>query len=289
MGTSIHARALLVWLTITTWSARKYDRSISNKVNADNNAAANAGRWNKLLLPGDAASYKALVTLAGTIRAEHYSHTLAWSDEGWRLLPTANYSAYTDWLRQRQRDLDRAVRVFADDYPLMKTSAHSLLGASYKDEDYPAAVDLPKRFKLSRQLMPVPAGGDIRVDLGRDQILTIEQDVTAQVQAATQAAVNDAWSRLHDVTAKIAERLAVPDAIFRDTLITNAREVCDVLRRLNVTDDAKLESMRAKVDRELCRYDPDVLRDTKSVRQQTADKAAAILAQMSSVLGKAVA
>ncbi len=80
--------------------------------------------------------------------------------------------------------------------------------------------------------------------------------------------------------AKIAERLAQPDAIFRDTLIGNADEVCDVLQRLNVTNDPDLESMRVRVKKELTRYTPDTLRDVPSHRQQTADRAADILKTM---------
>ena len=44
MDSNIHTRALFVWLTIGTWSARKYDRKITEKVNADFHASADAGR-----------------------------------------------------------------------------------------------------------------------------------------------------------------------------------------------------------------------------------------------------
>lgn len=65
---SIHARALLVWLTISGWSARRYDRQVTNKVNAQYAASTDAGRYNKHLLPGDAPSYKALTALLGAIQ-----------------------------------------------------------------------------------------------------------------------------------------------------------------------------------------------------------------------------
>src|SRR5881394_3854525 len=119
----IHTRALLVCLTISTWSARRYDKSVSLKVNAEYAASTDAGRYNKFLLPGDAASYKELVTLANGIRVAHYGHTLAWSDEGWRLLPTANYSTYADWFREQLADFNRARDTFVRDYPQMRDDA----------------------------------------------------------------------------------------------------------------------------------------------------------------------
>lgn len=279
-ASGIHARALLVWLRISTWSARRYDKPLSAEVNQRHNASADASRVNKLLLPGDAKAYKAMIAIAGAIRTQHYSNTLAWSDEGWRLLPTANYANYTGWLRDRQREFNDALDEFATDYPALRAQAAIRLNGMYKDADYPTVQDIRSKFALAVEYAPVPAQGDVRVDLGADQIAIIESAIGNRLQRATADAMSDAWSRLHDVVTKIAERLAQPDAIFRDSLISNAEEVCDVLQRLNVTDDPNLEAMRVRVRRELTRYTPEVLRDKGNRRQETADRAADILDTM---------
>jgi hypothetical protein len=280
----IHSRALLVWLTIRTWSARKYDRKVSADVNKQYAASTDAGRYNKFLLPGDAAAYKTLTALATSVRTEHYSNTLAWSDEGWRLLPTANYTRYTDWLRAQQTAFASALDSFADDYPRLRQQARASLGNLYRDDDYPSVMDIRSRFELSVQFSPLPAAGDVRVDLDATQIADIAANITNTQQKAVTAAMSDAWSRLHDVVTKIHERLSVPDAIFRDSLIGNARDICDALTRLNITGDAQLEAMRARVLQELTTVEPDVLRDTPRARQQVADKADAILSAMSGIL-----
>lgn len=280
MDTNIHARALLVWLRISTWSARKYDKPLSAKVNQQHNASSDASRVNKLLLPGDASAYKTLISLATTIRAEHYTNTLAWSDEGYRLLPTANYANYTAWLRDRTRQFDDALNEFAREYPALRTEAAIRLNGLYRDSDYPAVQDLRAKFSLGVDYSPVPAQGDIRVDLGADQIAIIETAIGDRLQRATAEAMRDAWSRLHDVVTKMAERLSNPDAIFRDSLVTNAEECCDVLSRLNVTNDPQLETMRTRVKRELTRFSAETLRDVPAHRQATADRAADILKTM---------
>ena len=76
------------------------------------------------------------------------------------------------------------------------------------------------------------------------------------------------------------ERLAQPDAIFRDSLVTNARDVVEVLGRLNVTGDPRLEAMRATVAADLTQYDPQELRDAPAIREQTAARASEILSAM---------
>lgn len=284
--TQIHSRALLVWLTISTWTARRYDRQVTRKVNADYNASSDAGRYNKFLLPGDAQSYKALIALAGAIRAKHYEQTLSWSDEGWRLLPTSNYMEYTAWFRQQQQAYRDALTVFMADYPTLRAEAQIKLKGLYRDEDYPSTTDLLHRFALDVQYSPVPAAGDIRVDLGSDQVAAIESSISARVENAAKLAVDDAWQRLYSVVERISERLSDPEAIFRDSLIGNARELCATLQRLNVTDDPVLEEMRRHVERELTTHDPDVLRDTPRVRHQVAEKADAILSAMRDLYGK---
>jgi hypothetical protein len=285
--TMIHSRALLVWLTISTWSARRYDRAVSNKVNADYSASTDAGRYNKFLLPGDAPSYKELVTLTSSLRAQHYAHTLAWSDEGWRLLPTANYMDYTKWFREQQTAFNRALDQFARDYPDLRDRASVKLGKLFKSEDYPSVADLRERFSLDVKYSPLPSFGDIRVDLAADQIATIEASVNQNIVDATAIAMRDAWQRLYDVVAHVSERLTDPKAVFRDSLINNAREICDTLSRLNVTNDPQLEQMRQRVSNDLTAFDPDVLRDTPAVRARVASKADDILNAMRGVLGSA--
>lgn len=279
--TAIHSHALLVWLTISTWSARRYDKTVTAKVNAQYAASDDAGRYNKHLLPGDAPAYKALITLAGSIRAAHYSHTLAWSDEGWRLLPTANYMPYVQWFRDQQRALDIALDAFIIEYPTLRQQARVRLNGLYRDEDYPTCDDLRSRFRLALEYAPVPADGDIRVDLASDQIATIESSVQSRVESATRLAMADAWKRLYDVVARMVERLSTPNAIFRDSLVTNAADVCEQLQRLNITNDPDLEAMRLRVQSELTKYDPDTLRDTPRVRRQAAASAEDIMVAMS--------
>lgn len=278
----IHTRALLVFMTISMWSARRYDKTVTQKVNAEFNAFDDAGRYNKMLLPGDAPSYKALTTIASQIRAQHYKHTLAWSDEGWRLLPTANYMDYTDWLRTQEREFQAALDAFVQDYPALKQAAQTRLNGMFKDEDYPSVEDIRRRFAVSVSYMPVPvpAQGDIRVNLTADQVSQIEDSITAKVTASVETAARDARQRLYDVTSHMAERLANADSTFRTSTVTNVRECCEALQRLNVTNDPQLEEMRLRVERDLTVYEAEDLRGAPTLRSEVADKAQTILDDM---------
>jgi hypothetical protein len=278
---SIHARAMLVSLRLSTWTARKYDKAISNKVAAEHNATSDAGRYNKMLLPGDCASYKALMQHVGSVRTAHYANTLAWADDGFRLLPTANFMEHSTMARQWRATFNDLKREFLSEYPMLREQARVRLNGMYKDEDYPTVSQIEGKFGIYLDYCPLPAKGDFRVDLPADAIADIEATVTDRITRATSEAMNDAWKRLHDTVKHIFEKTVQPDAIFRDSLIYNARELCDTLSRMNVTGDANLEAFRTEVESYLTASDPDTLRDNDKVREDTATLAEDILTRMS--------
>ncbi len=147
VDTEIHTRAVLVWLQIGTWAARKYDKAATAKIVSHYAAANDAARVNKSLLPADASSYKTLIQLATAIRATHYSKTLAWADEGWRLLPTANYQQYATWFRSVSQEFADARAMFGQDYPALRAAAPARLNGMFRAEDYPATSDVMARFR----------------------------------------------------------------------------------------------------------------------------------------------
>jgi hypothetical protein len=83
-------------------------------------------------------------------------------------------------------------------------------------------------------------------------------------------AMRDPWDRLHNVLTHLVERLEeTPEGqrkVFRDSVLTNAIEMCDVLTRLNVTKDPKLEEARRMLERAISGMDADDLRKIGSAR-----------------------
>jgi hypothetical protein len=276
---------MLVSLRISAWSARKYDRKISAEVAESHGASLDAGRYNKNLMPADAASYKALQSHIANLRVMHYAQTLAWSDDGWRILPVKNYTPYTDMVRRGFHEADSLLNTFASDYPSLRLEAKRQYNGMCNDTDYP--VSIRDRYGWSVEYAPVPCGTDFRVTLAQSEIDTIAARTEQRVKQAFSDAQNDAVKRLAECVSRIHERLAQPDAIFRDSLIGNARELCDVLTRLNLADDPQLESLRRQTEI-LAASDPQTLRDNADVRVNTANEAQAILDAMTATYGKGI-
>jgi len=181
--------------------------------------------------------------------------------------------------RKEKGDWEYLVQDFLDDYDQMKLDAQRILGSLYDAADYPNGSELRHKFKMDMAVFPVPSA-DFRVSIGSEELSRIQQDVERRVKDAEQAALKDVWQRLFDRVKHMAEKLADPKAIFRDSMVENAREICALLPRLNFADDPNLEAMRQQVEESLIKH-PEALRNDPDLRRDTAAEAKAIMDKMS--------
>lgn len=282
MTIKLNDKALLVQLNVSQWTARKYDRKITAEIANQHGASMEAGRYNKRLL--DSVELEEVHKLTGMIRKEYYANTLPWGMEGSQILPTTNYFAFVKRFGDLKSEWERKVRAFLEAYPQLREDAKRLLpNGMYNEEDYPSEDALASRFRIEVNMMPLPAT-DFRLSLNDDEIARIQEDVKARLQHAQQTAMRELWGRLYERVKHIAERLSDPDALFRNSMIENARDICDMLPRLNVMDDPMLAKMGEEVRRTLL-VDPDGLREDKVHRADKARQAQAIIDQMGAFMG----
>jgi len=271
-------RALLVQLAISQWTARKFDRRTTEAVAQANNVSDIVGRYNKALLPLN----KTLALIhkhTAAIRQEYYRNTLPWGLEGSRILPTENYLSFMQEFRQHKYKWQQLVDEFCADYGDAKTQAQQVLGSLYDPNDYPDEQAIRNKFNLDMAVFPVPTN-DFRVELCDGELDAIQQDIEARVQSASQQAMRDVWERLYEKVTHISNKLSDPSAIFRDSMVENARELCALLPKLNFADDPDLEAMRVDVERKLVSHHPDALRNDPILRADTAKEANAMARKM---------
>jgi hypothetical protein len=199
--------------------------------------------------------------------------------DGTMMLPTANYLSFMSDFRKEKGEWYSLVQDFVDNYDTLKLDAQRILGSLFDRADYPTALELRLKFDMDMSVFPVPSS-DFRVNIASDELTRIQQDVERRVRDAEQAALQEVWTRLYERVKHIAEKLADPKAIFRDSLVENAREQCAMLTRLNFSDDPNLEAMRQEVEATLLKH-PEALRNDPDLRRDTAADAKAIMDKMS--------
>lgn len=283
---NLTTKALLIQLNISQWSARKYDKKTTKAVNQQNGASDSAGRFNKALLPA-ADKLDAIHKLSSKIRTEYYRQTLPWGMEGTQLLPTTNYMDFMQEFGAMKSQWEALVKDFVNDYPQLVASAQTQLGQLYDSADYPPVNILLDKFSMSVSVMPVPST-DFRVAIQDEELEKIKADVESRVKQAEAAAMRELWDRLYQRVKNVAEKLAEPDAIFRDSLIGNVQEICSILPKLNVADDPELEQMRQEVEASLTNKNPEAIRHSVTLRESTAQQAKAIADKMAAYMGGAI-
>jgi len=135
------------------------------------------------------------------------------------------------------------------------------------------------------QVMPMPEAGDFRVQLGDAETKRIRGEIDGMVNQRLHAATKDLWDRLYASIQHVVERLGDPQNVFRDSLISNVSELCDLLPRLNVTGDPELERTRKEVVAKLGKLRPAEIRHNKVERRKAADAAKDIMERMKGFMG----
>lgn len=279
--------AMLVNLSISNWTARKYDKKVTAKVAEDNHTTMDAGRYNKNLLPADNYHYKQLWKIVGEIRTWHYAQTMPWDDTGWRLLPSANFLSYSEGYKALHDKWQAAKADFLAAYPDMVKAAEQLLNGLFNPLEYPEVKDLDNLFHCHVSYRPIPSCSDFRVQasqLGQTAIDEIKAEMQAAADNQLADAMSDLYSRLHGAVKHMVDRLGTEGAIFRDSLIGNVQELCDLLPRLNITGDSNLNALTLEVESKLACWQPEDLRDDKQLRQKVAGDAQKIIDDMSAFM-----
>jgi hypothetical protein len=281
---SLSSRAMLCSLSISVWSARKHDVEASEEIARQHGAQADAGRYHKVLLPK--AALAEIQKIVSEARQEHYFMTLPWDDNGYRVLPAAAYMEHTDKMRALSNRFTPAVETLATQLNQLLEEAKIRLGGLFRAEDYPTPEELRAKYSFETKVLPLPDANDFRVTLGEEEKERIKRQITASVEASLQVGSRELWQRLYEAVSHMAERLQAYKVTgegvehpFRDSVVTNLVKLVDILPKLNVTGDAELERLAEEARASLL-VDPHELRNSDSVRSETAKAASAIADRM---------
>lgn len=286
---SISNRALLAFPALSVWTARKFDRVVSEKVAKENQTKARrAGRYNKCLIDVESILYTRVKAIEGMARRYHETHTLPWSQDGARILPGEMYYEYVAKMNGFSDDFSHAVKEFLEAYPAMVEAAKGDLNGLYNDSDYPTVGELRDKFSFRVSFFPVPeTKEDFRIEaLGDNDIAKLRTSIEDDVKKAVAEAAMERWARLLDVVGHAVNKLSSPDAVFRDSLIGNIREAVKTLPKLSIVEDKEFDRVLKDVETHLAKKDPELFRNDQDARKKAALKAQEIAQKMSAFMGR---
>ena len=278
---SISSSALLVELNISVWPASKLDRDVTDKVNTDASAVRGASQTKKNLFAGTSLR-KDISDFAARVRLYHNKHTLPWADKGERMLPTALFMDYKQTMNGFEQTFNMMCQNFFIEYPRLVVEAPTNLGTMYKAEDYPDLTDVMLKFGFRRTVKPVPEAGDFRLDIPAYDLEEMRSEFIAQQDNKLAEAMREPWDRLHEMLVGISKKLTDVEGDdskkrYHDTLISNPIELCELLTKLNVTNDPKLEEARRQLEVAMVTADIEEIKEDADSRSELKSKVDDIL------------
>jgi len=292
MGKLSH-RAMLIYVSISVWSARKLDKKQTLKTVADAGASSDAARVNKHLLANADGALKEVQRKANQIRDYVVANTLPWDDAGNRMISNVQALTTIGELSKLEQEFKQLVDEFVEQYPVMRAQAIANLGEMGDDSDYPQPDVVRKKFAVKVSYAPLPVGfGDIREGMSEAQAQAWQTHHTNNLKQQVNHALTEAWAMLRENLERYSDRLQLKDDgsgkmnVFRDTMVTGLRDTCRMLRALNVFDDPELERTCDYVLREIASHEPEALRNSQVLSATVKNDVDDILARMRSHLGE---
>jgi hypothetical protein len=260
--------AMLVELRISTWTARKRDNETTMEINTSKEADQDSGSVYKYLMAGS-DHLKKIEKYSAKCRAWNGTQTLPWM-KGIGLLPMEKFFKYREQLATMEANFFALVDDFIAEYPRLKNDQAFKLGKWYKADEFPDIETLPRRFKFEYNFLPVPESGDFRINCEARIKADLQEQYEKMFDNKLADAMRDPWDRLHKVLTHMTDKLTDNEdgdrKIFRDSIIDNAVELCDLLTRLNVVKDPELEKARRMLEKAVTSTDVKDLRTLSSAR-----------------------
>lgn len=289
MPSILSSSALLVDFSASQWTARKIDKAKSADLTEAHKAKDKSAHVSKKLIQAD--TLQAIAMLVTQAREFHKNNTSPWLDNGSRILSAKRHAAYMAGMEKFEEQFWPLVRLFVANYPRYIEEAarqHTALGLLFNADDYPKTTRIEGKFGWRVTPTTLPDAADFRVDIGQSAIDRVKAQITETVNAAATNAVRDCFERAHDAVARMVESLNAFDptksgkerGTFRDTMVTNIRDLADILPDLNFTGDARIDQLAVSL-RDLTSVDAEQMRASDNIRAGVAQKAMEIVQAVS--------
>jgi hypothetical protein len=286
-------RAMIASLSIRgIWSAVAEDERVTAEVAQKHGVSAEVGRYMKKICdPKKVGTLKEFNSARSTLYNLHRTLTLAWDDKAGRMLPAAMYFDYMAKIGEAKQRMVEKYEAFLLEMPLLQARAQVEMNGLYRAEDWPDPNELRQKVEVRVRITPLADASDFRVQLGAEEEAKIKEQVTRDLYTKLTGALGELVGNLKTCVLDTQERLAKYEVdaqgktvhTFRDTAITNLREMVANARKLNVVGDPGLTALFDQIDGSLCRHEPQALRDNFVLRKQAVSDAGALAAQLGEI------
>jgi hypothetical protein len=274
-------KAMLVYLSASTWTGRKKDKKTTSEVCDVKKADSDAGSWITYLIPK-----KSIADIESAIvrcRQDHYRLSLPWIDGGLRILPSKLFMEYTSVMNKRIAEFEKTVDQFLVEYPNIIDNAKARLGDLSYNFILPTTQELKNRFSVRYDFMPLPETSDFRADITGSEVESLKNNIENSMKEKIHRMNQEVWDRLYFIVDKTVSVLSDDDKIIRKSLIEKLSDMAN--DHWNLTDDPKLSEIQTMIKDRLQSVKITDLRDDNFQRKNKSNELKEVLDKLNDFIG----
>lgn len=235
----------------------------------------------KYLIDDDTPTYTAIKKAESAARTAFNKQTLPWEVSGARILAAEAYMDFLQTMKGHRFAYQNAVDAFVAEWPHLVARAQIQLNGQFRASDYPADISTEFGFELS--FTPLSDAADFRVDLPQEEITRIQREIEQRQGKLVEEARAELFDRLLEPIRNMAFQLDKKDARIYESLVDNVQAVAKLAKQYNFDKNPKLDELCGRIKTDLA-VSTHRLRDSQSLRRQTATRARSIAADLAAFM-----
>lgn len=290
-ATNITETACLVYAKIKAPSFKKTSKELGQKTACEH--GADEDRVNAVIRMLPEIYTKKIAAAAQAIRRSVECYSAPWATKAVRIMPVSRLQALNAAVAPELERFEDAVDFLVKNYRDIRREAK--LGLKdlndYVDAQWPSEDALRSLFSAKVGFSPVAnITGDFRLALSAKHAEALRAEMQAEMDAAIAEAMNDSKARARTVLTQMVERIGSYEEVvdptaksgfkivgkFWDTALTNVKDVAEVLKELNLVNDADFDMICKRMIK-LGQVKPEHVKASVQIRDEAVTEAQSLL------------
>lgn len=269
MGLQLADRAVRIRLVVGAWTNLYSQDGISDDIE-QKLQCTDTVRAKVKVVPDHFTAH--IRKLQSEMRALVARYCLRFGD-GW-VLPTGLFDTFMvafdqlkDQMKQAQDELEAG---YIDILDAIKQKQGTLQLTNYMPPD---GRTFARGFWQRLTVEPIGDPSTWQSKMPAHVVSEIKQNFSNFISEASQEAVSDALSRMEGALAHLVNKLADPEAVFKEATVAKVRELIELLPHFNITDDPRVTQLHKQLTDTLLAVDAPTLRNDQGAREDAVNQA----------------
>ena len=286
LDVKLSEKVLLASLNVSCWTGRALDEKATSKVASSANVDTKAGRFNKALLPQKPEEFTALIQQGNEIRDKFRQMTLAYQQDGIRLMPVKVYVEWTEYLQKQVVIREKMVKTFVDAFPDLVLQAQLQLKTLFNKADYPLVTELPEKFTVANSFLPFTDVENLTLALNQADVERLKVNIANSNAQSVAECNNEIVQRLFQAVMRLAQRSCADANRFHDSVLRQLKDEVQLIPQLNFMDDQRINEFVNEAS-QLLIFDAEAIRSSPVVKNNVSNQAVTLAENMANSYGLA--